>query len=65
MPDRVKYVRHPNGRRAMTWIKGLGVEATGPTVSGWPVEALGEVEEPETSSNEPGDEAFADSTLRF
>jgi hypothetical protein len=36
-------------------LEGLGVEAPRPSVSGWPVEALAQGEEPAASGDEPGD----------
>ena len=36
-------------------LEGLGVEAPGPALSGWPVEALDQGQEPEASGDEPGD----------
>jgi hypothetical protein len=41
-------------RAARTTVRRLGVQAPRPAISGWPVEALVEDEEPETSGNEPG-----------
>jgi bifunctional non-homologous end joining protein LigD len=35
-------------------IRGLGVEASRPALSGWPVEALGEDQEPVASGDQPG-----------
>jgi hypothetical protein len=38
---------------------GIGVQASGPAVSGWAVQALGEDQEPAASGDEPGDGGLA------